>query len=108
MRWSGRVSIFYFSSFPKKDTKIDTFGLDRPDHFPLKTKAFYSQLFAFQNPCFVSIKIFSNYAERFFDFTECYLLKGKNNGYARVTGIRPRSNQVEITAVIEDTRVHKN
>jgi len=28
--------------------------------------------------------------------------------YARVTSIRPRSNQVEITAVIEDTRVHKN
>lgn len=28
--------------------------------------------------------------------------------YARVTGIRPRSNQVEITAVIEDSRVHQN
>ena len=28
--------------------------------------------------------------------------------YARVTGIRPRSNQVEITAVIEDDRVHQN
>ena len=28
--------------------------------------------------------------------------------YARVTGIRPRSNQVEITAVIEDNRVHQN
>jgi hypothetical protein len=56
----------------------------------------------------VSIKIFSNYAERFFDFTECCLLKGKNNGYARVTGIRPRSNQVELTAVIEDDRVHQN
>ena len=27
---------------------------------------------------------------------------------ARVTGIRPRSNQVEITAVIEDDRVHQN
>lgn len=28
--------------------------------------------------------------------------------FARVTGIRPRSNQVEITAVIEDDRVHQN
>lgn len=28
--------------------------------------------------------------------------------FARVTGIRPRSNQVEITAVIEDGRVHQN
>jgi len=28
--------------------------------------------------------------------------------YARVTGIRPRSSQVEITAVIEDSRVHQN
>ncbi|MBR1825229.1 MAG: hypothetical protein IJ770_01420 [Alphaproteobacteria bacterium] len=28
--------------------------------------------------------------------------------YARVTGIRPHSNQVEITAVIEDDRVHQN
>lgn len=27
---------------------------------------------------------------------------------ARVTGIRPRSNQVEITAVIEDDQVHQN
>ena len=92
----------------KKDTKKDTFGLDRPDHFSLKTKAFYSQLFAFQTPCFCEHKNFSNYAERFFDFAECCLLKGKNNGYARVTGIRPRSNQVELTAVIEDDRVHQN
>ena len=35
-------------------------------------------------------------------------MKGKNNGYARVTGIRPRSNQVEITTIIEDDRVHQN
>ena len=28
--------------------------------------------------------------------------------FARVTGIRPRSHQVEITAVIEDDRVHQN
>jgi hypothetical protein len=28
--------------------------------------------------------------------------------YARVTGVRPRSDQVEITAVIEDNRVHQN
>ena len=38
------------TSMEKKDTKIDTFGRDRADHFSLKTKAFYSQLFAFQNP----------------------------------------------------------
>lgn len=76
MRWSGRVSIFYFSPFPKKDTKIDTFGLNRSDHFPLKTKAFYSQMFAFQNHCFCEHKNFSNYAKRFFDFAECRLLKG--------------------------------
>ncbi len=58
MRWSGRVSIFNFYQFPKKDTKIDTFGLDRPDHFALKNKAIYSQLFAFQNPCFCEHKNF--------------------------------------------------
>ena len=77
MRWSGRVSIFYFYPFPKKDTKIDTFGRDRPDQIRLKTKAIYFQLFAFQNPCFCEHKNFSNYAERFFDFAECCLLKGK-------------------------------
>ena len=44
--WSGCVSIFKFECF----TKIDTFGQGRPDHFSLKNKAFYSQLFAFQNP----------------------------------------------------------
>ena len=33
---------------------------------------------------------------------------GKWSVYARVTDIRPRSNQVEITAVIEDDRVHQN
>ncbi len=58
MRWSGRVSIFYFYQFPKKDTKIDTFGRDRPDQIRLKTKAFYSQLFAFQNIGFCSNKKF--------------------------------------------------
>ena len=40
MRWSGQSIYFYFSPFPKKDTKIDTFGLDRPDQIRLKTKAF--------------------------------------------------------------------
>ena len=50
------ISNFY--PFPQKDTEIDTFGRDRPDHFSLKTKAFYSQLFAFQNPCFCEHKNF--------------------------------------------------
>ena len=56
MRWSGRVSILYFGCFYKKDTKIDTFGRDRPDHFPLKNQAFYSQMFAFQNLTFCGVK----------------------------------------------------
>jgi len=79
-----------------------------PTILPLKIRLFIPNCSRFKTPVFVSIKIFSNYAERFFDFAECCLLKGKNNEYARVTGIRPRSNQVEITAVIEDNRVHQN
>lgn len=66
----------------KNDTKIDTFGWDRADHFLLKLRLFISSCSRFKTPVFVTIKFFSNYAERFFDFAECCLLKGKNDRYS--------------------------
>ena len=48
-----------------------------PTIFPLKLRLFIPNCSRFKTPVFESIKIFSNYAERFFDFAECCLLKGK-------------------------------
>ena len=47
----------------------------------IKLRLFIPNCSRFKTPVFVCIKNFSNYAERFFDFAECCLLKGKNNGY---------------------------